>query len=151
MSEKVTSDLYTFRRGKQEDAGLILNSWLKSYRNGWMQSDRSNPPIKNVRGDIFFKEHHSAILDILKSAKIICAVSKDDENQIYGWICLEGDTVHYIYVKQIYRNYGIASDLLEHALGDTEEFFYTHYPFIETSLTVGGVYNPYKIHRRESA
>jgi len=132
MSENNTY-LFEIRRGKQTDANFILNSWLKSYRH--------SPLTKSIRGDIYYKHHHDKIIKLLSRSKIACAVSKDEDSQIYGWACFEEGVLHYIYTKHSYRGFGIATEILKSLNGPYE---FSHAPMRASNLFIDGTFNPYR-------
>lgn len=125
------------RQALDSDAPFIFSSWLKSFR--------SSDFAKHLSNSMYYREHHKLIADILERSQVICAVSDEDESQIFGWICAETGgpvpVVHYVYVKQTYRRVGIASKLL--SLVADGAFLYTHDTGAAPELAKNGVYSPY--------
>jgi hypothetical protein len=81
-----------------------------------------------------FHHYHRPIRDRIlsqPSTAIIVCCSKLEESQIIGWIAVEklyeSDSfiVHYLYVKQLYKNHGIARDLFNRAVV-TRPVFFSH-------------------------
>lgn len=124
------------RQANQEDVSFIFNSWLKSYRNSLF--------AKNIPNEIYFTNHHNLVENLLQNNKVIIACSKEDPSQIYGYICAGHTdgilTLHYIYIKQTFRNMGIAKQLLSMFNHDSAiASVYTHHTRIAEKL--GPKYN----------
>lgn len=131
------------RLADKEDVGFIFNSWLKSYRNSLFAK-----PISNT---VFFAEHHKVIEKLAKTSQILVACNKEDPAQIYGYACAERVdgvfVLHYIYVKQHFRRFGIGKLLLNSFDHNFEEeaAVYTHHTKIAEKLAAkySLVYHPY--------
>ena len=124
------------------DLPFIYNSWLKSYRD--------SPAVRSVPNSIYFAEHHNNLEGILSSAltEVWVACDAEDESNIRGYVVVEheGDceVVHWVYVKQPYRQSGVARALLKCALSDSElPVFYTHYTKMSECIRGRAVYNPF--------
>lgn len=130
----------------ESDLSFLYNSWLKSYRDSSFAE-----PISNNE---YFGFHKAVIERIIERANVVILCNPEDESQIYGYSVSEQVAelviVHYIYVKQTYRNLGLAKQLL---LGATsgDKFTYTHrskrLPAIErkSQSMQQATYNPYLI------
>lgn len=134
----------TLRKANEEDAGFIFNSWLKCYR-------KANA-VKPITNPIYFQEQHKIIESLVLDDRnfTIMACNPDDPSQIYGFVCAgyyEGIfTLHWIYVKQSFRNLRIGSTLLnafEHDFGTAA--VYTHHNHISSKLApkYNMLYHPY--------
>lgn len=102
-----------YRVGCPQDLPFIWNSWLKSYRD-------NNELAKAIASETYFTEHRRLIGALCDRSAVLVACSPDHPEQIYGYAVFEAFTgpmlvMHYIYVKQTYRRFGIASELLEKA------------------------------------
>jgi len=76
-----------------------------------------------------FYEGHTKVIDkILGSAAVKLAVDPEDTNEVYGFICYQGDILHYAYTKHRYRGLGILSYLLESVGGRSKFTTVTHLP-----------------------
>lgn len=64
---------------------------------------------------IFFSEFHGVIDYLLSNASISIACSPDDESVIFGYLIHEPKTIHFIYVKAVFRNLHVAKELIESA------------------------------------
>lgn len=116
-----------------DDFSFILNSWLRSYS----RSDH----VRQIASEVYYYSHSILIKEILKVSRTIVAVSTEDPTQIFGYLTYIPDyldhdfVVHYLYVKQPYRRFGIAKKLLqtmksaEHPHIDAEDatMWFTHY------------------------
>jgi ribosomal protein S18 acetylase RimI-like enzyme len=130
------------RPANSEDVGFIFNAWLKSFRNSEFASDIAN--------EIYFAEHHKVIEALLKNYEVVIACNKDDNSQIYGFICAgltDGIfTVNFTYVKHTFRRMGIGKALLD-SFDHNDEFvsIYTHKTKSAHSLAkrYNFIYHPY--------
>ena len=96
------------RKATEEDIPFIFNSWLKSYRKSEF--------AKDITATVYFSEHHKVLRRLIDTSQVIIACNQDSPDQIYGWICAgmtDGIfTLHYLYIKKPFRNFGIAKNLL---------------------------------------
>lgn len=109
MAHKVPVRLREFA---ETDTNFILNSWLKH--------NRTAQPYDRVREDIYFYNHQLLIGSIARNAVIWVACAHDNPDEIWGYICAEPGpenslVVHYLYVKQRWRRFGFARQLLQAA------------------------------------
>lgn len=108
----------TFRDAKPDDLAFILSSWLKSHRqvgdNAWMAND------------VYYAIHRARFTTALHQ-RVVVACDPEHEDQILGWACagLDGHTVHYVYVKQVFRRFGLARRLVDRVT-DGGTFIATH-------------------------
>lgn len=119
---------YTFRPYKKEDLNFISSSWGNSYYMG-------NACFRILTPDEFHA-YHRPIRDRFFSrptATVIVCVSSSDPDLILGWIALEeipyckARILHYIYIKQAFKEEKIAEGLLM--------FLKTDKPIVYTHLT----------------
>ena len=102
----------------------------------------------NCPNEIMFPFHSSLCEKLLMRSKSVIAADLVDPNHIYGFMVYEksddATTMHFIYVKSIFRNMGIATQLLN-TLEQTKNKYYTHElsggKFIRDKWS--GVYHPY--------
>jgi len=130
------------RKATQEDVGFIFNAWLKSFKSSLF--------AKSVPSTIYFAEHHKLIERLLKNQETIIACNHNDTSQIYGFVNagkVEGIfCVNYIYVKQSFRNLGIAKSLINSFEHDASTAaIYTHSTRMSDKLAskFNFVYHPY--------
>jgi hypothetical protein len=99
-------DLVAIRPFEENDRNLIYVTWLKGLRfgNDWFES---------IPQDIYFENYHKVIDSILIRPKIEINIAclKDDPSVILGYVVFESDILHYLFVKPVWRNIGIARDL----------------------------------------
>lgn len=97
-----------FRPPLEQDTNFILSSWAESFRRS---------PWSGVLPDkAFYDAHRAHLRSILSrpSTSILCCVAEGEEppNDMFGWGCWEGKTLHYIYVKHLYRKMGVGRAIL---------------------------------------
>lgn len=117
------TDLPVSYRGMREtDKGLIVTSWLKSYR----------PSVPWIGRDDFYRLYRTVINELLDKDGVTSVVvcSPDDEDHVIGWACTEParSLLHYIFVKSDYRKLGIAKAIREH-IGLTRCLYATHWTY----------------------
>ena len=126
-----------------EDESFIYSSWLKSYRNSDFGSLMNN--------DVYFKYTQLIIARILSRATITIACDEKDSQTILGYIVSEpsgaNQVVQYVYVKEIYRNLGLAKHLLDHVT-EGKSYTYTHHTRAVSTLLSkkklpNATFNPY--------
>ena len=130
-----------------DDLPLLLNSWLKSYRNA--------PAVTTVPNELYFDEgmgQKARILSLLGECETRVACDPEDHEVVYGWITFEPTLdlptiVHYAYVKQAYRRQGIGTALLRDAgvVGDAP-FWISHETPVVNVIRRNGlncVHNPF--------
>lgn len=134
----VNTEHVRLRAASEEDINFIFSSWLKSYR----QSDATKP----FSDEIYFEGQRKLITQILMHSKAIMAVSVDDPSHIYGWVCFEPHSpfpvLHYVYVKHVYRTFGVGRMLLGEML--VSPVVYSHDDSFKSRLPQGSYFNPYK-------
>ncbi len=117
MSNKEADKVYFFRPFTPDDLNFVSNSWGSSYYKGANYHKHFSPDE--------FHAHHRPIRDrFFKNdcGAIIVCCSKEDPNIIIGWIAVEkpknasGLILHYLYVKQAFKGWGIARELIGAAL-----------------------------------
>lgn len=115
-----------------QDANFIFNSWLKSFEP-FRQKYCSNEYISK---DAYYRGMHSIIINIILKNNVLVVrdITDDNKNSILGYIVcgfkervvngvkIDGNnTIHYIYVKQPYRGFGIASRLIAEGVDVNKE------------------------------
>lgn len=86
------------------DDACIYSTWRNQAYYSALMKPEGNPTV-------FFKRVSRIIQNILKSAQVRIACLYDDPHIIIGYAVYTGDHLNWIYVKQEYRNKGIASML----------------------------------------
>jgi GNAT superfamily N-acetyltransferase len=129
------SDLLLFglRMGEETDRAFIYDSWLRSYefQVGDVAADAKicktcgRTRRRDVSGGHANSEIHprdywsfqrgriNRLLDT--TAAVIVAYPEGTPSVIAGWACVDNDPeiVHYVYVREFYRQKGIARRLIE--------------------------------------
>ena len=126
----------------EDDTAFIFNSWLKSYRFSHFG--------EKITNTIYFAEHHKVIERLIDNSKVLVACNPEEPSQVYGYIIgeeVDGIFVlHFIYVKQTFRNMGVGKTLLD-AWGHNKEKagVYTHHTRMADKLAAkyNFVYHPY--------
>lgn len=90
------------REANENDLSFIFSSWLKSYRN----------TQKHVDSGVYFSGQHKLIELILQKSHAVIICPEDDQETILGYMVYSGNTLHWIYVKSVFRNLGMAKTLL---------------------------------------
>jgi hypothetical protein len=104
----------------ESDKNYVISTWIKSYR--------SAPFAQGMNNSIYYTNQHSLIQLTLQTANTLILCNPTDENQIIGYIVYEyineivpglsGLTIHYIYVKGMWQNNRIATDLLTKVINE---------------------------------
>lgn len=124
------------RAVEPKDVNFILSAWMKSYR---CEHDR------NYAVDpVYFPSQQRLISQLASKPGCVAllAVAVDDPDQILGFIVCEPATavaypdgsqrlrplvVHYVYVKHLFRGFGVARKLMEYCgWEDGQEFLASH-------------------------
>lgn len=136
-----------FRNPKGSDRALILNAWLKSYRRAFC--------TEGITNTIFYAEHHEVAKSILDRGCVIIACDDTDPNVIIGFIAAEvvdvALVVHYVYVKNSFRGFGIGKLLYETLKAqENPEIIYASHMTDNVSRAAKRreiIYNPYLLAR----
>jgi GNAT superfamily N-acetyltransferase len=133
------------RRAQEDDVPLIYDSWMKSFK--------SSRFAQTVDPNVYYPEQHSVISYLLARTQVVLAVSDEAEKQIYGYLCYDPSQgpliLHYCYVKQPYRGFGIATKLISTVLKQDQPFYYTHDTGEMRSLLEKGCFNPFLLMQRQ--
>lgn len=100
-------DLIYTRDYIEEDYNFIMSTWLKGLRYG-------NDFFKSVASKPYFESYHGAIDKLLGSSDVRIQVSclKEDPSVILGYSIARGEVLDWVYVKQDWRQIGIARSLV---------------------------------------
>lgn len=88
---------------KQDDWAYILDSWKKSYRE--LGSEQ------HVPAHIYWAEQHARIENLRRNpeAEFRIAADPEDDDYIWGWACVEGPALHYVFVRASAQGNGVAT------------------------------------------
>lgn len=128
-----------FRPANESDIPFIIDSWLKAYLK--------SPHNKLLHKDVYFTEHRRAIEQLELNITVCC--NPEFETQLYGYTAFTKKSysvLHFIYVKQTYRGFKIASKLIDN-IELMPTVFTTHYTeaggeFLK-KLKINHIFNPY--------
>ena len=85
------------RELRDTDWHFVCHSWSRNTR---------------LRSRSALRRAHSWYEELrVRGTRFLVAANPEDEDQIFGWVCFEDNIVHYIFVKPIYRDQGIARSL----------------------------------------
>lgn len=94
-----------------DDINLVKHSWKKSYRD-----PRDGGVVNTLVGWVSTSTYYSQmgmLMDkLIDGGRVRLQVNSERPQQIYGWACADGDLLHFVYVKQPFRRYGLARELL---------------------------------------
>lgn len=94
---------WSIRNANQDDISFIYSTWLQSFHyDSW---------AKQVQKSVFFDNYKRVIDKILLNADVDVACVNDQPNVILGYIVTEPGILHYCFVKEAFRSFGIAKDL----------------------------------------
>lgn len=125
----------TIRTATADDLRFVHSSWHTNFWKAW--------GCKHM-----LREHYNAGMDariewLLARSSVLVAFFPQVEDEVLGWSAVDGDTLHYVYVKAAYRRSGIGSGLT-HGLVR----WYTH-PTNEAGRAfmarIGAQFNPFKM------
>ena len=107
----MTSSLldFTFRVGKPDDLGYVINTWENSMRHRYREAKRS---------DYAAQVRNSLNIWLMSGTDLYVA---EQDGLIAGWLLCGMGTVVYCYVRRRFRRQGVAKQLLNSAAIDTDE------------------------------
>ena len=93
---------------------LICKSWSLAHRQSFFAG--------TLPDDLYFPAQLEQINRLLDTSKVLLAQDPEDPQVQYGYLCYQeprdpqyGPVIHFLFVKEDWRRYGIAKDLLAHA------------------------------------
>lgn len=99
---------------RASDVNFIRSSWFESlWKNGARHDE--------VPYDVFSKGQAALILRLLESSTVRIVHPTGLEEHICGYSVVEGEALHWVYVRSAYRRLGIASGLVPEGTK-----YYTH-------------------------
>ncbi len=93
---------------REEERAFVLSSWLKSYRNA--------PHMRLVDNATYYAKQAANIMAMLDCSRCLVAADPEEDTVLWGFIVVEYDYCHYVYVKHLMRHHGLARSLW-HAAG----------------------------------
>jgi hypothetical protein len=127
------------------DKAFVYSTWLRNYKH-------SSYFAKRIKPHVFFKGHQAVIDHLLNknSCKVFIASPKNDSETILGYLACEPSlsVVHFTFVKEAFRNMGIAKALFKEAGVDTSKIILTHWTYPVDDFMhkyTEMVFNPYAL------
>lgn len=134
------ADLPSIRRADADDAAMVFSYWLRDH------FERS-AFAKGLTKSTYMHLHHLVLERVIARSVIHVACDAADPSIIFGFVCAEGPTLHYLYVKRRFRGFGIGGLLLAAAgFKDDAPHAFTHLTDEMVSLRRRwplAEYNPY--------
>ena len=137
------------RKPEPDDRAIrfVLDSWCKTVaaEPPWdFSSTRHTPPPPHP---LLIYEHDTLLKKIIRNSSITLACDPDDPDTVWGYVCCDGELLHFIYVKSAFRGFGIGGCLLRSAgipkgkmmISHRTERLFTAFPNIRF------FYNPYRM------
>ncbi len=136
---------YTIRDVLPSDIPFIYSSWLKSFRFG-------SQLAKPIRSSIFYENYREVLDCLLSKSQIKVACLNDEPSVILGYLVYERTIaiVHYVFVKEAFRELGIAHNLLLQSELPTD-LTYSHMTTMITKYLTNKsnwIYNPFVLYSR---
>lgn len=100
-----------YRLFEPEDLPFVADSWVKSYRSRVVYTGVMNT---------LYSIGHNKLINVLKRfCKVVVACDQARPSYIIGWACARVNKqgvfeLHYVYVKDTYRQMGVATAILKH-------------------------------------
>lgn len=92
---------------RPEDLQFIYSTWLRGLYYG-------NSYYKRIKKDVYFSKYKLVLRTLLEqrplAVKVMCL--NTDEDTILGYSVSEGDTLHWVYVKEAWRKMGVGKRLV---------------------------------------
>jgi hypothetical protein len=95
--------------------GLVLDSWCKTVAAEPPWDYSCTPHTPPLPPTLLIYEQDVLLKKIIPHSTITLACDPDDPDTIWGYICFDGDLLHFIYVKSAFRGFGIGGCLLRAA------------------------------------
>ena len=105
------------RKPEPDDRAIrfVLDSWCKTVaaEPPWdFSSTRHTPPPPHP---LLIYEQDTLLKKIIRNSSITLACDPDDPDTVWGYVCCDGELLHFIYVKSAFRGFGIGGCLLRSA------------------------------------
>ena len=140
------------RKAKAMDIPFLTNSWLESFREGFM--------VSAIPNRAYYAHHHQVIEQLLSKATTLIVCPAEEPDIIMGWICAEvmevydeankpvpALVIHYVYTKRTFRKAEVAKRLFTFLVEEEKPkmVLATHLTGVGARLLrkVNGTYNPY--------
>lgn len=129
------------RPATDEDRPFIYQTWLRTFKH-------SAIPRIQCDGRIYFEGQTKLIASLLLRSNVLVACDPEYPSVVYGYCVQEGRTLHWVYVKRVFRRFGVARALLfTSGLFQCSE--YSHKTKDAQYVVGSAVYNPYAVMNEE--
>lgn len=108
--------IWSIRDINPEDHNFIYSTWLNSYRY--------DSYLKSTPKSIYYNEYKLVVEDLLRTSKTIICCLRDSPEVILGYLVFTPTLFHYCFVKEAFRNYGLAKAMHKHA--NTPTIYISH-------------------------
>ena len=138
---------YQIREANANDIPFIYATWLNAIKN---DSAVGLSTTKTV-----FYESYRLVLDniLAKNSIVLVACKQDEPNVIYGYMVSEDKKLHFTFVKEHFRELGIAKSLYNQSFGSGSDLIIcTHKTNFVNGLMRDRpylVYNPYLLYQTQ--
>lgn len=95
------------REPTRDDYKAIRAQWLSAYWDRYAEG-------RHIPKAVFYTEHGQLVDRLLVECPAVVAYLEPVPDEILGWAVYTSETLHYAYVKHIYRRRGLATGLLLH-------------------------------------
>jgi hypothetical protein len=95
--------------------GFVADAWCKTVaaESPWsFATPHTTPPPPP---SLLIYEHDTLLKRIIRTSTLTLACDPDDEDTVWGFVCADGDLLHFIYVKSAFRGFGIGGCLFRAA------------------------------------
>jgi hypothetical protein len=124
------------RAATEADTHFIHSSWFSSLWSSWAKG--------RISRAVYEREQPKRIKRLLYASEVTVAYFPEVPDEVLGWACIQGESLHFAYVKGIYRKMGIARGLVEgRAKCYTQRVEAKEGRALMSALSLE--YNPYKI------
>jgi hypothetical protein len=118
------------------DTNFILKSWLTTFKN-------TGPAVIRMLDSEYFQDYQVIIKHFMSHSKTTIVCDPDDEAVIWAYMVESPHAIHYIYVKETFRQLGIGKFLVS----QSKHQHFTHWthalkPIINKFPDL--IYNPFK-------
>lgn len=146
MTDSVDEIPVSLRQATEADVPFIARSLIMSYRH-------SSSCGKKLAPGLIETQHLRLIKGVLArpGAQAILATMLDDPDTFFGFVLFEKKphhVIHYVYVKEAFRRFGIGRLLVDATQCDLDEAYFTHWTYDFSNARPwdhypGLTYNPY--------
>lgn len=135
---------FNIRAPNGDDINFIYSTWLKSYKQDSLIG-------KSCRTGLFFREYRYVIDKILAdpTTMVLIACHKTEPAVIFGYLVCEPTALHYIFIKEVFRRLGIATELCKVASPASDPLLYhTHRTSMLDRINHKSTHNPFYLFKQ---